>query len=109
MSLDDLLLVRAGHHARLLVVTDALFEEVGLAGQGDGFHEIERISHLVIFLIAEGEEEAVGDKFDVLFHKGGVHAQQRARQRLCQEFLLDSDGLGDDVLHGLLAWAVVEV
>lgn len=35
LSLHDLFLVRAGHHAGFLVVADALLEEVGLAGQGD--------------------------------------------------------------------------
>lgn len=109
LSLHDLLLVRAGHDAGFLVVADALFEEVGLAGQGDGFHEVERVGRFVVFLIAEGQEEAVGDELDVLFHEGGVHAQQRAGQRFCQELLLDGDGLGDDVLHGLLAWAVVQM
>lgn len=62
-----------------------------------------------MFLVAEGEEEAVSDEFDVLLHEAGVHAQQRARQRLGQELLLDGHGLGDDVLHGLLARAVVQV
>ena len=109
LPLDDLLLGRAGHHTRFLVVANALFEEVGLAGQGDGFHEIERVGHLVVFLIAEGEEETVRDEFDVLFHEGGVHAQQRARQRLRQELLLDGNSLGYDILHRLLAWAVIQV
>lgn len=60
-------------------------------------------------MIAEGQEEAVGDELDILFHERGVHAQQRTGQRICQELLLDGHGLSDDVLHGLLAWAVVQV
>ena len=109
MPFLDLFLVRAGHHAGFLVIADALLEEVCLSGQGDGFHEIERVGHFVEFLIAEGQEQTIGDELDVLFHERGVHAQQRAGQRLRQELLLDGDGLGDDVLHGLLARAVVQV
>lgn len=109
LSLHGLLLVRAGHDAGFLVVADAFFEEVGLAGQGDGLHKVERVGRFVVFLVAEGEEETVSDEFDVLFHEVGVHAQQRAGQGLGQEFLLDGHGLGDDVLHGLLAGPFVQV
>lgn len=109
LPLDDLFLVRAGHDAGFLVVADALLEEVGLAGQRDGFHKVERVGRFVEFLVPERQEETVGDELDVLFHEVGVHAEQRARQRLCQELLLDGHGLGDDVLHGLLAGAVVQV
>ena len=92
-----------------MIVTYAFFEEVGLAGKGDAFHEIERVGNVVEFLVAERDEEAVGDEFNVLRHQGGVHAQQGAGEGFGQELLLDGDGLGDDVLHGLLAGAGVEV
>ena len=85
-----------------MVIADAFLEEIGLAGQGDGLHKVKRVGRFIVFLIAEREEQAVGHELDVLLHEVGVHAQQRAGQGLGQEFLLDGDGFGDDVLHGLL-------
>ena len=102
-------LVRAGHDAGFLVIADALLEEVGFASEGYRLHEVEGVGRIVDFLIPEGEEETVGDELDVLLHERGVHAEQCAGESIGQELLLDRDGLGDDVLYGLLAWAVVEV
>ena len=101
LSLHVVFFIRARHHARLLIIADAFLEEIGLAGQGDGLHKIERVGRFVVFLVPEREEQAVGHEFDVLLHEIGVHAQQRARQGFGQEFLLNGDGFGDDVLHGL--------
>ena len=109
LSRHGLFLVRASHDTSFLVVADALFEEVGLAGQRDGFHEVEGVGRFVVLLVAKSQEETIGDELDVLFHEVGVHAQERTGQRFCQKLLLDGHGLGDDVLHGLLAWAVVQV
>ena len=92
-----------------MVVAHPFLEEVGFARERDALHEVERVAHVVVFRIAEGEEETVGDEFDVLLHQSGVHAQQGARQRFRQEFLLDLDGFGDDVLHRLLRRPVVQV
>ena len=102
LSLYVVFLIRARHHARLLVIADAFLEEIGLAGQGDGLHKVERVGHFIIFLITQREEQTIGHELNILLHEIGIHAQQRARQGLGQEFLLDGDGLGDDVLHGLL-------
>lgn len=44
-------LVGAGHDTRFLVITDAFLEEVCLAGQGDGLHEIERVGSVVKLLV----------------------------------------------------------
>ena len=41
-----LLVVEARHHARLLVLADALLEEVGLALQRDVVHEVEGVLHV---------------------------------------------------------------
>ena len=101
-SLDGIFFIRARHHARLLIIADAFLKEIGLAGQGNGLHKVERVSRLIVFLIPEREEQTVGHELDILLHEIGIHAQQRAGQGLGQEFLLNGDGLGDDVLHGLL-------
>ena len=69
------LFLGASHDAGLLIIPDPFLEEVGLAGQGDGFHEIEGIGGMVTFSVTEGEEESIGDELDVLFHEGGVHAK----------------------------------
>lgn len=46
-------LVGASHDTRLLVIADALLEEVGLARERDGFHEVERIGRMVELLVAQ--------------------------------------------------------
>lgn len=97
------------HDTRLLVVTDALLEEVRLACKRDVLHEIEGVGGLVVLLVTEREQQAVSDELDVLLHQVGVHAEQRARKSLGQELLLDFDGFSDDILDSLLAWAVLEV
>ena len=102
-------LSRARHNTRLLIITYALLEEIRLPGKGDGLHEIERVTGVVIFLVAESDEQAICDEFDVLLHQSRVHAEQSAREGIDQEFLLDGDGFGDDVLDGLLARSVVQV
>lgn len=109
LPLPSILFIRARHHPRLLIIADALLEEIGLAGQRNGLHKVERVRRLIVFLVPEREEQPIGHELDVLLHEVGVHAQQRAGQGLGQELLLDGDGLGDDVLHGLLRGAVVEV
>ena len=102
-------LLRAGHDARLLVVTHAFLEEVGLACQGDGLHEVERVGGIVVLLVAERDQEAVGHELDILLHQSRVHTEQRAGERVRQEFLLDGHGLCDYVLDSLLARAVLEM
>jgi hypothetical protein len=104
-----LLLVGAVHDAGLLVLADALLEEVGLAAEGDVLHEVEGVGGLVDLFVAEGDEESVSDELDVLLHQGGVHAEQGAGESLGQELLLDGDGIGDDGGDDLLAGTVVQV
>ena len=109
LSLHNILLIRARHHAGLLVIADAFFKEVGLACEGDGLHKVERVGSFIVFLVPERKEQTIGHELNVLLHEIGIHTQQRARQGLGQELLLNGDGFGDDVLHGLLCGAVVEV
>ncbi len=100
------LLLCAAHNASLLVVSDALLEEVCLAGQRDVLHEVKGVSDFVELLVAEGEQESVGDKLDVLLHEVCVHAEKCARECLCQEFLFDGNSFGDNVLNGLFTGSV---
>jgi hypothetical protein len=103
-----LVLLSAGHDTGLLVVTDTLLEEVGLAGQGDVLHEVEWVGGIVVLGVAQGQEQTVGDELNVLAHEGGVHAKKRAGKSVCQELLLNLNCLSDDSQDRLLAGAVLE-
>lgn len=102
-------LLGAVHDTGLLVLADALLEEVGLAAERDVLHEVEGVGGAVVLVIAEGEQQAVGDELDVLLHQVGVHAEQAAGEGLRQELLLDLYRVDDDVLDQLLAGAVLQV
>lgn len=102
-------LVCAGHDSGLLVLADALLEEVGLAAQGDVLHEVEGVGGVVDLVVAEGDQQAVSDKLNVLLHESRVHAEKSAGQRLGQELLLNGDSIGDDLGDNLLAGTVLEV
>lgn len=105
--LDNLL--GAVHDTSLLVVGDALLEEVGLATERNVLHEVKGVGRLVDLLVAKSNKQTVGNKLDVLLHQVGVHAEQGARESLSQELLLNSDSIGDDVTDHLLAGTVLEV
>ncbi len=102
------MLLCAGHDTSLLVVTDALFEEVGLAGQRDVLHKVEGVGRVVGLGVAKSQQQTVSNELDVLAHELSVHAKQSAWQRVTQELLLDLDSLSDDGLDGLEAGLVLE-
>lgn len=97
------------HDASLLVVRNTLLEKVGLSAQRDVFHEVEGVGGLVHLLVAEGDQQSVGHKLNVLLHQCRVHAEKSARQCLGKELLLNGDGISYDALHALLAGSVLEV
>jgi len=97
------------HDTSLLVITNTLLEEIGLASEGDVLHEVEWVGRLVVFLVSESKKETIRNEFNVLFHQSSVHAKKSTRKSISQELLLDFDSLGNHVLHGLLAWAMVQV
>jgi hypothetical protein len=103
-----LCLLCARHDTSLLVVTDTLLEEVGLAGKRDVLHKVEGVCGVVVLGVAESQEQTVGNELNVLAHEGSVHAKQSTGKSIREELLLDSDSLSDDGLDGLLAGAVVE-
>jgi hypothetical protein len=103
------LLLGTSHDTSLLVITNTLFKEVGLAGERDVLHEVKWVGRLVVFVIAESKEKTIGNEFDILLHQVGVHAKESARKSLSQELLLDFDSFGDNILNSLLAWAVLQV
>ncbi|RUS30957.1 hypothetical protein BC938DRAFT_478710 [Jimgerdemannia flammicorona] len=92
------------HDSRALVVGDALFEEIGLALEGDEVHEIKGVLSVVAFRHAKGDEQAVSDKFNILAHEGGVHANETDSY----ELLLDGDGLSDDARSSGVGGPVLE-
>ena len=61
---EDLLFL-GGHDAGLLVVADALLEEVGLPLQADVLHEVEGILRVVVILAAQFAQQSVRNEFDV--------------------------------------------
>ena len=109
LLLPPLLLLRTSHDTSLLVITHSLLEEVGLARQRDVLHEVEWVGSFVILLVAKSKKQTISHELDVLVHELGVHAEQSTGQSFSQELLLDGHGLGDDVLDGLFARAVVQV
>lgn len=102
-------LLGAVHDTGLLVLADTLLEEVGLAAQGNVLHEVKGVGGLVDLLVAESDEQTIGNKLNVLLHQCGVHAQQSTGKSLGQELLLDSDSISDDFTDNLLAGAVLQV
>lgn len=104
-----MLLGSGSHDTSLLVVSNTLLEKVGLASQRDVLHEVEWVGALVVLLVAEGEEKTISDELNVLLHEVGVHAEESTWKGISEELLLDGNSLGDDVLNGLLAWAMLEV
>jgi hypothetical protein len=102
--------VEAVHDGGLLVVADALLEEVGLALQRDELHPVEGVGGVVHLPAPERHEQAVGDELDVLAHEGAVHADERDGERVADELALDVDGVGDDLADaGLVELAAEEV
>ena len=82
--------------AGLLVVADALLEEVGLALQRNHVHPLEGVLDVVLLGHTETEQETVGDEFDVLAHQTGVHTDKFDGQGLGDEVVLDAHSLAND-------------
>lgn len=80
-----------------------------LSLERDQVHEVEGVLDVVDFGVAEGDEEAVGDKLDVLAHEGGVHSDEGDGESLGEELLLNLDGLANDHLDGVGMRATLEV
>ncbi|KAK8449102.1 hypothetical protein SEVIR_7G161450v4 [Setaria viridis] len=100
--------VEAGHHGRLLVLPDALLEEVGLALQRDELHPVEWVGDVVHLLVPQRHEQAVGDELDVLAHEPAVHSDERDGERVADELALDVDGVGDDLADAALVELAAE-
>lgn len=103
-----LVLLCACHDTSLLVVTDTLLEEVGLASKRDVLHEVKGVRGVVDLGVAQSEQQTVSNELNVLAHELSVHAKQSAWQSVAEELLFDGNSLGDDGLDRLLARAGVE-
>mmetsp|Transcript_47386 Transcript_47386/g.146682 ORF Transcript_47386/g.146682 Transcript_47386/m.146682 type:complete len:337 (-) Transcript_47386:146-1156(-) len=98
-----LLLARCGaHDARLLVLADALLEEVRLALQGDELHPVEGVGGAEELLVAQGREQPVRDELDVARHELAVHADEVAGEGLADEAALHLHGAPEDGVHDVL-------
>lgn len=93
----------------LLIITDTFLKEVGLSLEADELHEVKGVLGLVVLLTAEGDQETVSDKLNVLLHHGAIHADEGTREGLSQELLLDDDGFGDDAKDGLAGGLTLEM
>ena len=67
-------------HVGLLVLSDALLEEVSLASEGDHVHPLEWVLGIVELGDTEGVKKSVSNELDVLAHQAGVHANQLDRE-----------------------------
>lgn len=70
---------------------------------------IEWVCRVVVFLIAQSDQETVSNEFDILFHEFRVDSQQGTRQTFGQESLFDFDSFGDDILDDLFARSFTEM
>lgn len=65
------------------IIRNPLFEKVGLSLERDHVHEVERVCHVVYFLVTERDEQAICDEFDVPTHQCRVHPDQVYRESVC--------------------------
>ena len=93
----------------LLVVADALLEEVCLPLQRNHLHKVEWVLHVVELGVPEGDEQAVRAELNVLHHEVRVHPDEPHREGVGDELLLDVDRLADDVVETGLRELVLEV
>ena len=82
-------LASASHHTGLLVLSNALLEEVGLALHGNEFHPVEGVLGVENLVATEAGEKTIGDELDVLGHKTGIHTDEFAIKRLADELALN--------------------
>ena len=99
----------AVHDTCLLVLGDALLEEVGLALHGDHLHPRERVTDVVDLGAVQLGQEAVSHELDVLGHQIGVHPDEVHGQCLGDELDLNVHGLGDDAANDVLAGAAQQL
>lgn len=94
---------------RFCIRRHSLLEEVVLILQRDALHEIEGVRCIVNLRVAQLEREAVRHELDILCHELRVHANQLARQSLCDELLLNLHGLAKNLVRLLLRETVHEL
>ena len=99
----------AVHDTGLLVFSDALLEEVGLALHGDHLHPRERITNVVDLGAVQLGQETVGNELNVLRHQVSVHADEVHGQRLGDEFNLNINGFCDDTADDVLTSTTKEL
>ena len=56
-------------YTRFLVVSNSLFEEVGLPLQGNHVHPLEGVLYVVVLGHSQREKKAIRNKLDVLRHE----------------------------------------
>ena len=75
--------------------------------QREELHPVEGVGGVKVLLLAQGNQQAVRHKVNVLAHEFLVHANQAHRQRLAEELLLDVNSLNNDVCQPLRVQLVV--
>ena len=83
------------------VLSDSLFEKVGLSLEGDHFHPLEWVGGLVVLGGSQGNQETVSAELNVLCHQLGVHTDQLNRKGVADEFLLNVDSIGNNLDNAL--------
>ncbi len=69
--------------------------------QGEQLHPVEWVAGIVFLFAAEGHKKPVSDEVDIVTHEARIHADELARQRVCQELLLDLNSLSDNFRYPL--------
>ena len=73
-----------------------------MKGPNSGLEDLWSLKREPYLCAFQLQEQAVGDKLDVLLHELSVHADEGAREGLGQELLLNLDSLPDDGLDVIL-------
>ena len=74
----------------------------------DLLHEVKRIGCVVLLGYPEGLQQPVGNKFNVLRHELGVHADELHGQCIGNKVLLNLNSAADNFVHPLLGQLLVQ-
>ena len=59
--------------------------------------------------VAQSHKKAIRNKLNVLAHQPSIHTNERDRERVCQEVLLDINGLCDNAVYSVGVCTLLQV
>lgn len=96
------------HNTSLLVLANSLFEKVCLSLERNKFHPVERILCVENLILAQGNQQSIGDKLNVVGHEATVHADEVDGEGFADKLLFNGDCFGDDASKTLSRQLVVQ-